>query len=328
MKVYGSYSNIFSELNQKCNGYLHKSGNEKNINIVGKIHELTLFANQVSKDKVYISQEGLEYMKGNLHKGETVQNYMPMPKEEQGVYDYIQAHLNVNTLTTCDSTEIISKDLWKLYEDLQSKEANVLDINSHVRNMMNAYTHMYNKIIDGYNDGTREVWMKDNSTGDDFNGLEFMSNGRIERYRKLTMEEELATLDHAFEKHAKDIEDSVNYAIMIDRVSPSALKTMEELKKMNRIIEREFPEAHRENLIVLDATTGQNALQQAKEFGSVTDLTGIILTKMDGTAKGGIAVAIQSELQVPVKYIGVGEKLEDLQKFDAEAFVNALFDVE
>lgn len=103
---------------------------------------------------------------------------------------------------------------------------------------------------------------------------------------------------------------------------------MEELKKMNRIIEREFPEAHRENLIVLDATTGQNALQQAKEFGSVTDLTGIILTKMDGTAKGGIAVAIQSELQVPVKYIGVGEKLEDLQKFDAEAFVSALFDRE
>ena len=103
---------------------------------------------------------------------------------------------------------------------------------------------------------------------------------------------------------------------------------MEELKKMNRIIEREFPDAHRENLIVLDATTGQNALQQAREFGSVADLTGIILTKMDGTAKGGIAIAIQSELQVPVKYIGVGEKLEDLQKFDAEAFVNALFDAE
>lgn len=101
---------------------------------------------------------------------------------------------------------------------------------------------------------------------------------------------------------------------------------MEELKKMNRIIEREFPDAHRENLIVLDATTGQNALQQAKEFGSVTDLTGIILTKMDGTAKGGIAIAIQSELQVPVKYIGVGEKIEDLQKFDAETFVSALFD--
>lgn len=101
---------------------------------------------------------------------------------------------------------------------------------------------------------------------------------------------------------------------------------MEELKKMNRIIEREFPDAHRENLIVLDATTGQNALQQAKEFGTVTDLTGIVLTKMDGTAKGGIAIAIQSELQVPVKYIGVGERIEDLQKFDAEAFVEALFD--
>lgn len=101
---------------------------------------------------------------------------------------------------------------------------------------------------------------------------------------------------------------------------------MEELKKMNRIIKREFPDAHRENLIVLDATTGQNALQQAKEFGLVTDLTGIILTKMDGTAKGGIAIAIQSELQIPVKYIGVGEKIEDLQKFDAETFVSALFD--
>lgn len=102
---------------------------------------------------------------------------------------------------------------------------------------------------------------------------------------------------------------------------------MEELKKINRIIDKEFPDAHRENLVVLDATTGQNALQQAKEFGEVADLTGIILTKMDGTAKGGIAVAIQSELKIPVKYIGVGEKIEDLQKFDAEQFVNALFDV-
>ena len=102
---------------------------------------------------------------------------------------------------------------------------------------------------------------------------------------------------------------------------------MEELKKINRIIEREFPNAHRENLVVLDGTTGQNALQQAREFGEVADLTGIILTKMDGTAKGGIAVAIQSELQIPVKYIGVGERLEDLQKFDADQFVDALFDV-
>lgn len=102
---------------------------------------------------------------------------------------------------------------------------------------------------------------------------------------------------------------------------------MEELKKMNRIIDREFPCAHRENLIVLDGTTGQNALMQAREFGEVANLTGVILTKMDGTAKGGIAVAIQSELNVPVKYIGVGETIEDLQKFNPEEFVNALFDV-
>ena len=100
---------------------------------------------------------------------------------------------------------------------------------------------------------------------------------------------------------------------------------MEELRKMNRIIAREFPNAHRENLIVLDGTTGQNALVQAREFGDVAQLTGIILTKMDGTAKGGIAVAIQSELQVPVKYIGVGETIEDLQKFNSDDFVNALF---
>lgn len=100
---------------------------------------------------------------------------------------------------------------------------------------------------------------------------------------------------------------------------------MEELRKMNRIIDREYPDAHRENLIVLDGTTGQNAMIQAREFGQVAELTGIILTKMDGTAKGGIAVAIQSELGVPVKYIGVGETIEDLQKFESDEFVNALF---
>jgi fused signal recognition particle receptor len=100
---------------------------------------------------------------------------------------------------------------------------------------------------------------------------------------------------------------------------------MEELRKINKIIEREYPDAYRETLVVLDATTGQNALVQAKQFKEVTDLTGIILTKMDGTAKGGIAVAIQSELKIPVKYIGVGEKIEDLQKFDADQFVDALF---
>lgn len=103
---------------------------------------------------------------------------------------------------------------------------------------------------------------------------------------------------------------------------------MEELKKINRIIDREFPDAHRENIVVLDGTTGQNALNQAKEFAQVADLTGIIITKLDGTAKGGIAVAIQSELNVPVKYIGVGETIDDLQKFDSDQFVNALFDVD
>lgn len=100
---------------------------------------------------------------------------------------------------------------------------------------------------------------------------------------------------------------------------------MEELKKINRVIEREYPEAYRETLVVLDATTGQNALSQAREFNEVAEITGVILTKMDGTAKGGIAVAIQAELGIPVKYIGVGEKIEDLQKFDADEFVNALF---
>ena len=101
---------------------------------------------------------------------------------------------------------------------------------------------------------------------------------------------------------------------------------MEDLKKIGRIIEREFPEAHKESLVVLDGATGQNALMQAREFKNATDITGIVLTKMDGTAKGGIAVAIQSELQVPVKYIGVGEKINDLQKFDPNDFVDALFD--
>ncbi len=102
---------------------------------------------------------------------------------------------------------------------------------------------------------------------------------------------------------------------------------MEELKKINRIIDKEMPEAYRENLIVLDGTTGQNALSQLKEFKEVADVTGIILTKMDGTAKGGIAVAIQAEYGIPVKYIGVGEHIDDLQKFDSQDFVNALFDI-
>ena len=101
---------------------------------------------------------------------------------------------------------------------------------------------------------------------------------------------------------------------------------MEELRKIYRILEREYPEAYLETLVVLDGTTGQNALSQARQFAEVANVTGIILTKLDGTAKGGIAVAIQSELGIPVKYIGVGERIDDLQKFNSEQFVTALFD--
>lgn len=102
---------------------------------------------------------------------------------------------------------------------------------------------------------------------------------------------------------------------------------MEELRKIYRILEKEYPEAYLETLVVLDGTTGQNALLQARQFKEVADVTGIILTKLDGTAKGGIAVAIESELDIPVKYIGVGETIDDLQKFDSDQFVNALFNI-
>ena len=100
---------------------------------------------------------------------------------------------------------------------------------------------------------------------------------------------------------------------------------MNELSKIDRIITREFPECYRENWVVLDAATGQNAVSQAREFASVTNLTGIVLTKMDGTAKGGIAIAVQAEVGVPDKFIGVGEKIEDLQRFNPDEYVDALF---
>jgi fused signal recognition particle receptor len=100
---------------------------------------------------------------------------------------------------------------------------------------------------------------------------------------------------------------------------------MEELRKIRRVIDREYPEARVETFLVLDATTGQNALQQAKIFKEVSDITGIVLTKLDGTAKGGIVVAIKSELNVPIRYIGMGEGIEDLQAFDAKSFVSAIF---
>lgn len=103
---------------------------------------------------------------------------------------------------------------------------------------------------------------------------------------------------------------------------------MEELRKIYRILEKEYPEAYLETLVVLDGTTGQNALAQARQFAEIADINGIILTKLDGTAKGGIAVAIQSELGIPVKYIGVGEQIDDLQKFDSDTFVDALFNIE
>lgn len=101
---------------------------------------------------------------------------------------------------------------------------------------------------------------------------------------------------------------------------------MDELNKISRVIDRELPDASRETLLVLDATTGQNAVNQAKDFKEAAGITGIILTKLDGTARGGVVLAINNELDVPVKFVGVGEQIDDLQPFDAEAFASALFD--
>ena len=101
---------------------------------------------------------------------------------------------------------------------------------------------------------------------------------------------------------------------------------MDELAKINRVISRELPDATRENLLVLDATTGQNAIMQAKEFSHAAEITGLVLNKLDGTAKGGIVLSIRRELGLPVKFVGVGEKIDDMQEFDAEEFVTALFE--
>ncbi len=129
--------------------------------------------------------------------------------------------------------------------------------------------------------------------------------------------------------------DAVNYArkrqadvLIIDTAGRLHNKKnlMDELAKINRIIDRELPDAARENLLVLDATTGQNAIFQAKEFKSAANITGLILNKLDGTAKGGIVISIKEELQIPVKFIGVGEKIDDMQPFNAEEFVSALFE--
>ena len=129
--------------------------------------------------------------------------------------------------------------------------------------------------------------------------------------------------------------DAVNYArkhradvLIVDTAGRLHNKTnlMNELAKINRIIDRELPGASRENLLVLDATTGQNAIIQAKEFKNAAALTGLILNKLDGTAKGGIVISIRQELNIPVKFIGVGEKIDDMQEFDHEEFVKALFE--
>jgi fused signal recognition particle receptor len=128
--------------------------------------------------------------------------------------------------------------------------------------------------------------------------------------------------------------DAVNYAkskqadvLLVDTAGRLHNKKnlMNELAKINRVIERELPGASRENLLVLDATTGQNAVLQAKEFRHAAELSGLILTKLDGTAKGGIILSIKKELNIPVKFIGVGEKIDDMEPFSADEFVDALF---
>lgn len=126
-------------------------------------------------------------------------------------------------------------------------------------------------------------------------------------------------------KKAKDEEYDV---VIIDTAGRLHTKKnlMDELGKMQRIIDRELPEASQEILLVLDGTTGQNAVMQAKQFAEVSKITGIVLTKIDGTSKGGIVIGISSEMNIPVKYIGVGEKIEDLQRFDAKQFAEALFE--
>lgn len=130
------------------------------------------------------------------------------------------------------------------------------------------------------------------------------------------------TFDAVKAAKARDVD-----VLIIDTAGRLHNKTnlMNELEKISRIIDREYPEAHRENLLVLDATTGQNAISQAKTFNEVTNLSGFVLTKLDGTAKGGVVIGLQRELKVPIKLVGVGEKINDLQYFDSKDFTQALF---
>lgn len=235
MKLYGDYHNFFTEFAQRYHKPQQSTGAERESYLMGKIHELTLFTNPNSADRVSISQEALAYMKGNPDRTENVQDYAPMPHQEQELYDHIQSHLNTTALSTIfTGPEIIAQDLWNAYKEAQSKEEDYLDVNSHVENLKNAYADIYSAIVKGYEDGTREVWVKEDNTADDFSGIEFMNYGRVERYRKLTMEEEIAALDKAYEKYAEDIEERVNYANMIEKVSPSALETMRELREISK----------------------------------------------------------------------------------------------
>ena len=179
-----------------------------------------------------------------------------------------------------------------------------------------------------------EVWKVERyGSGDQARTWDPFVNGLSTLYTAYNKNKQSIELDLSSQEGKQVIYDMVKEAdVVLENFKSGSIDRLglgyEELKKINRIIDKEYPEAYRETLVVLDGTTGQNALVQARQFMEAADITGIILTKLDGTAKGGIAVAIQSELGIPVKYIGIGEKIDDLQKFDANDFVNALFHVQ
>ena len=179
-----------------------------------------------------------------------------------------------------------------------------------------------------------EVWKVERyGSGDQARTWDPFVNGLSTLYTAYNKNKQSIELDLSSQEGKQVIYDMVKEAdVVLENFKSGSIDRLglgyEELKKINRIIDKEYPEAYRETLLVLDGTTGQNALSQAKQFMEVADVTGIILTKLDGTAKGGIAVAIQSELGIPVKYIGVGEHIDDLQKFNSDEFVKALFNMD
>lgn len=167
--------------------------------------------------------------------------------------------------------------------------------------------------------------------------------GAADTFRAAAIEQLQIWADRAGVHMVKSVEGSDPASVVFDTIASAKAKKadvvicdtagrlhnkknlMDELAKMNRVIERELPQAHRESFLVLDASTGQNAVNQAREFAKCTPITGIILTKLDGTAHGGVVLSIMNELGIPVKYIGVGEQIDDLQPFDAAAFAAGLF---